>query len=437
MLQRERLDDSGGIEETLTKQKASCRARYNTTKLKRAENRPIESDIYNCDSSSEKRTRAQTEIYHDHNQETCFFCGKEGDDSKKLHKAATFQIDQQVRRAAALVKDTELLGKLSAGDMVALDAVYHAQYNRARKESQVMNNEDSSERALAGIVFAELSQMQQLGVQTELRIHSTRLKERLLSHIPNLQAHRSGRDVLLAIQDDVGDALTLMCFQDDDDQGILLAKSAKLVREKLFSDNQPFNGTFTSSSKSESVPEVLVALISMILEGPGIKEQTQEIAFSAARSIAELVKYNAVKHKQSPAHVTEKSSRHAVHQETPLPIYLGLLVHAETRKEGMIEKLHNLGLSISYDRVLCLASEMGNSVVESYRLDGVVCPKSLRRNVFTTAAVDNIDHNPSSTTAKDSFHGTSISILQHQASESEGEALGGILISGGHQGQNM
>eukprot|EP00112_Aurelia_sp_Birch-Aquarium-sp1_P011754 Seg2473.4 transcript_id=Seg2473.4/GoldUCD/mRNA.D3Y31 product="hypothetical protein" protein_id=Seg2473.4/GoldUCD/D3Y31 len=168
----------------------------------------------------------------------------------------------------------------------------------------------------------------------------------------------------------------------------------------------------------------------MILEGPGIKEQTQGIALSAARSIAELVKYNAVKHKQSPAHVTEKSSRHAVHQETPLPIYLGILVHAETRKKGMIEKLHNLGFSISYDRVLCLASEMGNSVVESYRLDGVVCPKSLRRNVFTTAVVDNIDHNPSSTTAKDSFHGTSISILQHQGSESEGEALGGILISG-------
>eukprot|EP00112_Aurelia_sp_Birch-Aquarium-sp1_P024416 Seg771.7 transcript_id=Seg771.7/GoldUCD/mRNA.D3Y31 product="hypothetical protein" protein_id=Seg771.7/GoldUCD/D3Y31 len=472
-LQLERLDDGGGIEETLTKQKASwhpsCRAQYNTTKLKRAEKRSIKSDIYNCDSSSEKRTRAQTEIYHDHNQETCFFCGKEGDDSKKLHKAATFQIDQQVRRAAALVKDTELLGKLSAGDMVALDAVYHAQclvtlYNRARKESQVMNNEDSSERALAGIVFAELvtyiedsraksdespifkladlvslyqSRMQQLGVQTEQRIHSTRLKERLLSHIPTLQAHRSGRDVLLAFQDDVGDALALMCLQDDDDQGILLAKSAKLVREKLFSDNQPFNGTFTSSSKNESVPEVLVALISMILEGPGIKEQTQEIALSAARSIAELVKYNAVKHKRSQAHVTEKSSRHAVHQETPLPIYLGLLVHAETRKKGMIEKLHNLGLSISYDRVLCLASEMGNSVVESYRLDGVVCPKSLRRYVFTTAAVDNIDHNPSSTTAKDSFHGTSISILQHQGSENEGEALGGIFISGASRSKSV
>ncbi|VDH98295.1 Hypothetical predicted protein [Mytilus galloprovincialis] len=33
--------------------------------------------------------------------------------------------------------------------------------------------------------------------------------------------------------------------------------------------------------------------------------------------------------------------------------------------------------------------------------------------VFTTAAVDNIDPNPSSTTSRSSFHGTGISIFQH------------------------
>jgi hypothetical protein len=40
--------------------------------------------------------------------------------------------------------------------------------------------------------------------------------------------------------------------------------------------------------------------------------------------------------------------------------------------------------------------------------------------VFTTAAVDNIDHNPSSTTSKSSFHGTGISIFQHPADENDG-----------------
>jgi hypothetical protein len=40
--------------------------------------------------------------------------------------------------------------------------------------------------------------------------------------------------------------------------------------------------------------------------------------------------------------------------------------------------------------------------------EGVACLPKLRQGVFTTAAVDNVDHNPSSTTSKSSFHGTGI-----------------------------
>jgi hypothetical protein len=40
--------------------------------------------------------------------------------------------------------------------------------------------------------------------------------------------------------------------------------------------------------------------------------------------------------------------------------------------------------------------------------------------VFTTAAVDNVDHNPSSTTSKSSFHGTGISIFQHPTDDNDG-----------------
>ena len=39
-----------------------------------------------------------------------------------------------------------------------------------------------------------------------------------------------------------------------------------------------------------------------------------------------------------------------------------------------------------------------------------------------TAAVDNIDHNPSSSTATESFHGTGISIFQNRSSYEDGNA---------------
>ena len=40
--------------------------------------------------------------------------------------------------------------------------------------------------------------------------------------------------------------------------------------------------------------------------------------------------------------------------------------------------------------------------------------------VFTCGAVDNIDHNPSARTAKDSFHGTAISLRQFPISDTPG-----------------
>ena len=64
---------------------------------------------------------------------------------------------------------------------------------------------------------------------------------------------------------------------------------------------------------------------------------------------------------------------------------------------------------------------MGEALVERYIEEGLVCPSVLRKGLLTTAAIDNIDHNPSSTTAKSSFHGTSISIFQHPINNNFGE----------------
>ena len=44
--------------------------------------------------------------------------------------------------------------------------------------------------------------------------------------------------------------------------------------------------------------------------------------------------------------------------------------------------------------------------------DGVVCPAKLRNGLFVVGALDNLDYNPSSTTAQDSFHGTGTSVFQ-------------------------
>ena len=52
--------------------------------------------------------------------------------------------------------------------------------------------------------------------------------------------------------------------------------------------------------------------------------------------------------------------------------------------------------------------------------DSIVCPLPLQKGLFLNAAIDNVDHEPSSTGAKSSSHVSSISFFQHSKSEVTG-----------------
>ena len=111
---------------------------------------------------------------------------------------------------------------------------------------------------------------------------------------------------------------------------------------------------------------------------------------------------------------------HSRDKDAPLPVYVGLLIHGRTRKRELVDTFYQLGLSISYDRVLDISASIAKEATAQYETDGVVCPFNLRKNLFTTAAIDNIDHNPTSNSARESFHGTGISMFQNRTNESDG-----------------
>ena len=71
-----------------------------------------------------------------------------------------------------------------------------------------------------------------------------------------------------------------------------------------------------------------------------------------------------------------------------------------------------MGHSVSYVRILEIKRQIASSICEQAGGDGMVCPRQLRHSLFTISALDNLDHISSSTTAKDSFHGTGISLFQ-------------------------
>ena len=121
----------------------------------------------------------------------------------------------------------------------------------------------------------------------------------------------------------------------------------------------------------------------MILDGPNIKDQISTT--QAALTIAQLLKFNAVHHRRKGRTMIV---RHSLAQEIPVPIYVGLQLHAHTRKRELIDNLCGVGMSISYDRVLQLSTDTGNTVCKMYELENIVCPPTLHGILFTTAAVD-------------------------------------------------
>ncbi len=150
----------------------------------------------------------------------------------------------------------------------------------------------------------------------------------------------------------------------------------------------------------------------MILVGANIKHQTQLVNTTTTQSalaISQLIVFNSVK--QAWNVDSSNPARHSRSQETPLPLFLSFKIHAVTRSRCLVDILFNLGLCVSYDRLLRLKSDIANGVWQRFRVEDVVCPPKLHHGLFTTGAVDNIDYNPSSATAKDSFHGTGISLI--------------------------
>ena len=61
-----------------------------------------------------------------------------------------------------------------------------------------------------------------------------------------------------------------------------------------------------------------------------------------------------------------------------------------------------------------MSADLDNTAVNHFESIGALCPQSLKNGLFTISAIDNIDRDPTSTSAQTSFHGTGISLFQHQ-----------------------
>ena len=203
----------------------------------------------------------------------------------------------------------------------------------------------------------------------------------------------------------------------DYSNAIILSKAASILRNQMVNHKSKLNGNFDEQYIDDSISPKLLQVVCMIEHGADIKSQLRFGACKTDLAMAQLLQYNCYGRCRNE----KATQKHSKDRETPFPVYIGMSTYARTRKRHLIEILHDSGISVSYDRILEISAQLGEAVVTKYVQDGVVCPPRLRKKLFTTSAFDNIDHNPTATTASTSFHGTSISIIQHPSADNRGE----------------
>ena len=368
-----------------------------------------------------------------------------------LYLVQSFRLDQRVRRCAKILDDTVLYAKLQNGDMIAQDEMYRRpcllDLYRKASTSQLEGHYSDKERQLHGIAFSEIvafletscisvedeipvfrlsdlnkfycERLEELGLKLEVRVHSSRLKNRILSQFDDLTSYNEGREALLAFNSDVGEALTSAASINYDDEGFILAKAGTIIRRDILgSKHSEFEGGFSPECQESYVPAPIQSFVSMIMRGPSADHSNNPYFKQVMLSISQHLMFNTTIRTRSES----SSSYHSTETEPPIAVYLAQRILSHTRKLNIVDSLCHLGLCISGDRLLDISASMGNRAIEQYKKDSIVCPLNLQLGLFATAAVDNIDVNPSSNQAMPSFHGTAASLHQHI----EGDVTGHI-----------
>ena len=403
----------------------------------------------------ETRSSKRTSL-GDQRQYKCIFCLKS---DGKLHECSTIEFYSRLRTMATNLEDSELLARISGGDLIAIEAKYHfecvSKYksrHRTHERTSSVKTHEVMFKEIEATAFIELvshiegcieenkfvfqlselhalyeTRLKHLGYQKS--VNKTRLKQQILSYFSeDCQGQTDGRSTIIVFQEGMKRLMKeALNARDYLNEAIDMNKLVKRIRQDMFDFTMPFrfDGSFPDDCQEESVPLSLKTLVSMLINGPNMKHQITTES-QICQTISQLIYFNSKKRFTPNVSMNRTSKK----REPPLPIYLGLSIHTKTRSKLLVNSLSKMGVGITYKRVMEIENDLASSVCKRFEEEGIVCPSNLRKYIFTVGALDNIDHNPSSTTSKGSFHGTGISIFQFPTKDNPG--IGRERITIGH-----
>ena len=433
-----------------------CGSKYNKQKLKRLEKKRDESEQSSSSTPSTRSSVAKKDF-------ASYFCAicNQADLPENLHaRGSIHATDQNVKaqnttdaieswRSMALkVGNDAMLVHLSAGgDASSNELYYHAQCNMNLWNQCIKIDKEQSSHAIEmkwrraqafdSIVSYVLEQetvdpgstfvvkdLNELYVENlksfgiEEKTQTTRFTERLLASIPNLVARTVSKNTIVLFDDKVQE-LVVDYVKTPDEFYNAMRKVVHPIRSDIMKQENKFTGSFNNSCQNQSVPKTLLALTSALIDGEmtSCNQPSQE-----ALSVAQIIVSQTRRPSKRKAKLKKPTRRrHNPKQETPLLQYVGLKIFYTSRSRQLIEDLYNVGLSVSYDRVLELIKMFYEGLRRAYIEHSCFFPRILRKSIFSVWLKDNIDVNPKANFNKSSYHGTSSSIIQFRQSKDDGE----------------
>ena len=235
--------------------------------------------------------------------ETCLYCNKPAG-KNSMRKASTFDLYKHVSKSALKLQDLPLLVKLSAGDLIAQDAQYNLKclvslYNKARAITTTVEDQDyinhgrtlrelvsyiddvrmealvSPVFKLADLTSLHTTRLEHLGTAVTGRVHSTKIKDRIMIYFSDMEEHKRGGDILFAFNLDVGSYQPCT-------RHVSMMLTVMVCPKRHVEDEDGLWWVFSHPLPRKNGANSLIALVSLILNGPNIQEQANQSSVSAS-----------------------------------------------------------------------------------------------------------------------------------------------------------
>ena len=205
-------------------------------------------------------------------------------------------------------------------------------------------------------------------------INKTVLKHSILDHFKTAHSQYDGKAVILVFNEGMQAMLKNAIRNRHCAKGAqILRQAANIVRKDILDHSGfRFSGKFSKQCQEKSVPMSAKSLVAMMW--PNIKHQSK-CNTQVCLITCQILVLNT---KKTTTNLDTKV-RHTLEREPPLPINIGLKIHTACRSKELIKQLNQIGVCVSYDRIVQLQEWMATSACERFEEDGKLILMLLRQ----------------------------------------------------------